>query len=729
MKRASLLFAVLGVVLPCSQILSAESLNVIKTEYGTHSLSVVDLDKDGHSEIIVANRDHGSIEIFFKKVEEEEAQEVTDFDNNFVLSNHGYESRSIPVEVDLYGLNVIDLNLDGRADFLYHGAPEGLHYQLQNEDGEFSKALEFKLELALDQPESMVSRVIESGVEVVLQHRHYRSHLLIEKKGKGVELLKQRRFTTPNSEKGYFLSMNWGQGNAGKEGLWVSLDKRATPISFYERQGMLEMDYPQHWRVPQTRFTVQGHFFDHEVDDFIQVRSEKGQLFRLEHEKGMEGQKSDLSSRLIPYAHSDSRRFTFHVSDLDEDGEDELLVAHRDSASLEVVDSEKGSIRPGELMPSYRDVQWLGRSGKDILLYSSKEGMAGVSRLEKGKVSFPKLLKRKEVVVGLVAGIDQKESYPLLAKDDQLILELGSEFLGIELERPWPSSASMAKLTAKAHPELLLHLPYQGMKIFTWSQERDSYVDFQSELPFFEVEAMEDVKAEMVQTIKGESGIQDLSISQGGFIRRYRCFPETMIVEQINLPRSGSLSSAHIYVDLLPYEGKELVSLDRERKELDVFVRKDKSFEWVTRYRLHIDEPQGLAVFRHKERVELICYGAGESEWIGHSKNVDHIQAKPLDLREDHWQSYYWGESLRLEKGLDVLALFDANRHYLDLFGYREGKMKRFSSFPILEKRNFRKKGSPVGAIRQMMAASLEEGKKHAILTLLDDRILIYERP
>ena len=717
----------------CGLSLWGESrLEILKTDFGSHSLHVLDIDGDGHADMVLANRERGSIDIFSKSSRKMQAQRL-DLDINTIADDADFMRRSIALEVDIFALNVIDLNGDGLADLLYHGAPEGLICRLQEKDGSFARRQQLALTLGSESPASLISRPTTGGIEVVVQHAKFRSHLLLKVNSVGgIEIGESHGLTIPRSEQDLFSYMHWGKWKDGSDGLWVHIDNESYPLSFYKALGAMKFDFPVRWHLPQTRFVLPGYFYTRDHLDFLQVRTQKGQLFLVEPAPQLAVSAEDFSSRIVPYSHSSSERFTCAFQDINGDNNDEILVAHRDSALMEVMEWSHGQLLPGKMFPALKDVQFIAPS-KDgaVMSYSSKEGLAGVSAYKNGILSFPALIASSAKIVAYLKSDLQAESLPLTVLDGLCSANVHGQLRATKLAEPWPEDGLAISLTGDKVPELILSIPYRGVIILTWDESSQSYVDLAPRIPFFQKNGFEDFKLEQLGYIKNELGYWDLSISQGSLVRRYRFGEKPIIVEQVNLPRAGSQSASHLYANIIVGGELELISMDRERAEIDMFEKADGLWHWRKSYRLLMKSPLALGKLSHREGTELFIQGRGESEWVQYGRKSAAIEpsTRSLAYEEADWQLNASAEALAVESGLDCATFFDVKKNYMEIFATQQGQLQRKALFPLLEMRQYGANKELVGHVRDIKSARLTKDEKPSFFLLVDNRILIYRRP
>jgi hypothetical protein len=179
----------------------------------------------------------------------------------------------------------------------------------------------------------------------------------------------------------------------------------------------------------------------------------------------------------------------------------------------------------------------------------------------------------------------------------------------------------------------------------------------------------------------------------------------------------------------MPGSEKTLISLDRDRSELDIFIQKGDSFVWDRRYRCDIKHINELLELKSPNGSSLICRGKGEAEWIRFDANQKETPlTHSLAQKEKPWQYFERAETIRLENGRDILMIYDSEKSTYNFYEFKNDHLKPIMSFPVLERKTFRNSDEGVGNLRNVITAPMEAQSKHAIVSLIDDRILIYER-
>jgi len=729
-KHGSVVFLIL---LSLTFLLSnnAYSFDILKTDYQTHSLQTADINNDGNIEIIVANSYRGSIDCYYSgKSKTEDLEKI--FDENKLNYDLSWTLKSIPVEHAIYGLLVKDLNHDGKVDFMYHGTPENLIILFQKEDGQFSAPHEIEIKTGLKHTQSMISRKIKDNrTEVIIQHDMFRTHLILDKNGK-VE--HRSEVTNLHSSRNLFRKMFWGNWKKQK-GLWVMLNNNTQPLLFYPQISELRYDFPNRIKVPQTRLLVSGHFKNSANLDFIQVRTRKGQLFELDF-YGPEtpgNKKFPYAPSTIPYNRSGSKSFHSMVSDIDNNGSQDLILAHRESAQIEIYLSENGNLLPSSIHPSYRKINFMHTNGEDVQISSQSEGLSGLAKYRNKRMAFPKAIENKEKVLFFVHLKTQNSNNTLsvIEKDKKAHLIHKDQALAINLPSPFPKNALATFLTGKKHPELILEIPYQGIKIFSWDDQKKQYEDLTTGISFLKNEVLADLTLNSIAFIHTDKST-DLSLATGQLIRRYRFFPKVEIITQINLPRPGAMSSLHNYVDLNKDGSLELISYDGDSGKLDFFEKAntDSPLEWQQTLNSNKGCQQLKFLIHAKgQSPDIILLGSKEFQWFRHGKNgPDRPHSNELNIEDSKWQYTNQAYALPLDKdGKDHICLIDSNRHYMRFFHYENDKWHKDQSFPIFEEKSYRRSSKSSGP-RQIISAKLHKDNSPSILLLIHNRILIYDR-
>ncbi|MBF0196822.1 MAG: hypothetical protein HQL32_03895 [Planctomycetes bacterium] len=707
----------------------SNNLDIIKCGFGTHSLKVSHLTGNNDTYITLANRARGTIDIYSPKAEAE-VNEKDLLDSNFIDYAENWTLNSFPVDIEIYALEILDINHDGLEDLIYHGSPSGLYIRLQKEGLKYAPAREIDLPEGLMDQYSLLCRKNGSDSEIVVMHENYRSHLYIDK---NLKLTDKLTYPHPSYLKDSFKWMHWGN-ICGQNGLWVHTHNNNYPLVSYKQLEARQYDYPQRIKIPQTRLIIPGNFKSTKQQNFLHIRSEKGQLSELEWAEKPQAPHNPFTfhQRTIPYHHSQSRAYSFLSHDMNGDGHSDLLVAHREAALLELFCSTEKSIQPGKTWPSFRHIDYMNVEGNQLNVYSRTENLLGQSHYTKGEMSFPKLVHHNEELVTLLKRPQQKGYLKLFSQEGQLFTSINSKKLPISLEEPWPEKGIALELKKAEYPELILQIPYQGIKIFSWDSTKESYEDLADTMPFLKSKQLEDLSLNSLSPLpKGDR--YELSVSEGSLIRIYSLDPYE-IITQINMPEAGSTSSLHRYIDINGSGKNELVSYDSKRKVCDIFSLNNKgTFEKSCTIPLNGSDIYDIIPFSHKghSKKDLIFVGKGEMQWLQNNSHQSSLSVNltPLKYRDADWQYSYGIDSAPFEgNGLDSAFTFDSKKHYIEIYSFMKEKWQRKYSFPIFEKRFFRQNKNFQGEVRDMKCHTMSQGSKPSIFLLIHDRILIYQR-
>lgn len=715
-----------------------QGLEILKTDYQTHSLHCTDLDGDGVDEILFANRARGSIDVMSLKnqnVAPSKSQDGPDL--NQLHFNHRWETESIPVNRDIYALKVLDLNNDQKPDIIYHGAPGNVVVLINEPDGHsrFKLYREIETPPALHNTHSLIVRSLPDGdSEIVVQHENQRTHLLLDKK---LKIKDKVEMIIPRSSKGKFRAMHWGSLKNGSKGLWVQQNDSKKPLLFYKHIEGLLYDYPEKIDLKQTRFLVSGHFRKSNREEFIQVRTQKGQLSIVDiskKDRRKQLKRFPFFARTIPYANTGSNEFVYLLHDINHDQQKDLVIAHKESAQLEIFFSEDGTFKPGKLFPCYKAADFLIPHPEGVLIASKTEGLIGLSKFDGERLLFP-VAKHEQTTGEVMAFLlhqGQPDNYAqLIKKEEKVHLKWKDEQLPLQVEEPYPVTGLMVHLKNGKYPELILEIPYQGIRIFGWDDTLNTYTNLVNKLSFLKEDELSNLSLGAIEFIPSGNGKTiDLSLSGPRMIRQYRFTDIPQIIEQVNFPNPNSKSSLHSYVDLDGDQIPELVSYDNALGKIDIFTKDDIKHPYRWESRLNAPKSNGTRLMsisnQKNQKNDLILAGKGEFQWYSmNTKRLLTATPKALPYKDENWAFSYFGTSLsRKSDGLDSLILLDNRMNYLTMLSWHDNEWKKDYSFPIFNTDTFRKVQS-LGNARELIATGTDNNRK--LMILVHDRILIYD--
>lgn len=705
-----------------------QGFEIIKTDFSTHSLQIHDLDNDSKNEIIIANRSKGSIDIFIQR-EKQNVDPKELIAQNFLAYNQNWEQRSIALDRDIYSLKVFDFDRNGLLDLVYHGSPKGLVILLQDSPFSFKKAIHFNIDQGLMHYKSLIVRSLEQNSEIVVQQEHARTHLLINQK---LKIENRRNYPVPSSIQGQFSGMKWGKTKSGLNGLWIEIAHPQTPILFYAHHKEIYYEHPSFIKIPQTRFLVSGHFKDREYLDWIQVRTQRGQLQQVDLTTSIPNHQTQSFSyhkQTIPYFPTKSRRFSFLLHDINRDSATDFLVAHLESAQIEVFLSNKDSWLPSKLFPSYKNIDFLLADKKGISLASQSEGLIGHTLMDTQKLSFPKARATKYSPIAFLKNFKTSEIEYLFKKEGQLYLKTQKDELKITMETPFPQKGISIPLSNNAFPELVFEIPYQGLKLFSWNSNDKTYSELKS--VYLKNEILSELNLNTIDFIPNKN-TYDISLTEGNHIRRYRFIPNIHIIEQINNISPDSKINLHQYHDLNLDQIPELITYDANKGSCDIYEKKNiqAPYQWVQSLEAPRQSVEKLQIFSRfkNSKPEILLLGQGECTWYHQQqKLLITPQFEQLQLGDAEWQYSYIGSAIDWEPQLlQKLCLIDSNLNYVDLFSHHS-PWKRDLSFRVFEEKSFQQKNQG-GSIREVTSSHLKNPGLPAQLILVHDRILVYQR-
>ncbi|MCK6459504.1 MAG: VCBS repeat-containing protein, partial [Planctomycetes bacterium] len=137
----SLPFLLLFASVSAAQEYGFRGMEIYKLDEKTHQLTPCDIDRDGLTDLVVANNDKAKIEVLLRRREKVPPKEMKGAKlPNDLQDDQYFEKKEILTEKQVMSLAVADLDGDGNLDVAYYGKPEELVVAFGDGKGGFPRS-------------------------------------------------------------------------------------------------------------------------------------------------------------------------------------------------------------------------------------------------------------------------------------------------------------------------------------------------------------------------------------------------------------------------------------------------------------------------------------------------------------------------------------------------------------------------------------------------------------
>ena len=366
----------------------------LKAGHGISCLTLADLDADGTKEIVFANNNKAEVGVIRRKkkgdAEDKDARALDFEDINKLRDSERFKIDTTVVSSKIFALGVADMNDDARADIVYLGDIEGLAVLDQKADGTFAPARRIDDVKAAKRREAL--RITD-----------------IDGDGKrDVFVLGESKFSVfrgGGEREDYPL----GSGNASRIKSFELMDLNgdnkldivffavgrhyAASVRLQNSAGGFVEEFP-------VRSEISGPVRPYRTGDgtrFLTLDKGKNRVRELTLTEGAarpDAGEVPVSVLAIPVGPGIDGAAGVELGDIDGDGRLEMLVTDAKRNEFVVYSRTDSGFTPSR-SPSPRKISqralFVGEAGRAaVFCFSSDDKIFGVSRVEKGKVSFPR---------------------------------------------------------------------------------------------------------------------------------------------------------------------------------------------------------------------------------------------------------------------------------------------------------------------------------------------------
>jgi hypothetical protein len=752
------------------------ALEIFKVEGNPRGLNVVDLNRDGLEDLVVANNSDGTIRLFYQtKAGAKDAKadaSQPDTEVNEIASDGRFRVEKFYTDKQIQSLVVGDFDNDGRVDLAFYSDPPELELVFQDESWG-ARREKFPIRDGSASPYALKPADLDGDgrLDLVLLGDN-ETYLLYQKEKGGLAQPK----VLHNSRAGLSsIEISDVNGDGRLDLLYVVPNNEETVLTRLQGEsgfGPLvtsRLQPIQSWALGT--YTRDGKAEGKPISQtlFLTLHSSTRRL------KGFRWQESPAPgglTRAHVIAHrsdGDTKAMRRILTDVDGDGRTDIVTGYPETAQLEVTfQSADGSLSRTVAYPTLSGLNSLaaididGDGHNEILISSSKEKALGVSRWKDGRLQIPETWTltgapllvaaapgRKSTKDGETSGGDrafvitrgEKETIDLqvleLLADGKITTEATTK---IESEGSEPTGLRLLDIDGDGSTDALVFVPYQDPSIYRRLQPgKDDAPDFENltKKPGFGRGQLSKLSSTALTILPpGDDHRSRLLVSAGSYVRVLALDTKgrLRVKDQISGRTSSSKLTASAMLDLDGDGKDEIVVLDASTKSLDVLGRRD---DGGFQLRENIKLPKiSLVALDTRDldgdgRRDLVLFGDGQTAILfARDKQADFVEVTSFAIeKKDVGRPQDLTIGDLNEDGQADIVLTTAPRYNLvfltsDTNG-GSTSLQRRCTFPIFEEKSYMRRSQTLGP-QQMIVKDVDHDGLEDLVLLIHDRILLY---
>lgn len=738
--------------------LSAEfgfsGVEIYKVEFRSGNLLSGDFNNDGKLDLIVVDNSHSRIDLFQQRSKDDPVETEIPLSANEIVNDRTLRHRKLPVDRQISAMTVGDFNADGRTDIAYFGEPDRLMLMLQDEDGKF-ESIE-----ALRVPDvSQAAWTLDAGD---LNGDQLDDLVVLGKNETWVLYQKDKKFEQPvkllNTSDRLAIAQIADLDGDGRNDLCYLASEGQ------DRMLCARLQDERHQLGPELQFDVkrQRSMTLHNIDGrageeilTIDPLTNRIKVLQLERPEAKPG---ELAGKLVQYGFGGTegaRDRDIALGDVDGDGKIDLVATDPTAAQIYLFQqSTESGLDLGTPFPGLQGASQI-RLAKlpetetlSIFTLSTREKAIGVSAMEDGRLSIPKVLPVTDEPLALETADLDRDGSP--------------EVLYIARQRSGRSSSYLLRaLTLKEgnwvpymltqQEELPLELASSPVRLSVADVNRNGHPDFLiaqgSERP--QVLIVSDAIGK-VAVVEPKGGFQLGQVEPGAIYLGTADKPATIVAqdnfarsfllddqnrwqlqEQFNAAEANAKLSGSAVLDLDGEPGDEIVLVDTGVKRLRV-MRKEESG-----YRPWKEVDLGNFPFLSAHVADLNGDGAEDLLMFGGSRfavlyagrtdpKLQEIASFETKLDKVYFADLVAGD-LNGDASPDLIAL-DTRSHYIEILDFdAEAGLRHALHYTIFEQKSFTSSDEGGGSEpREGLVADVTGDGLDDLVLLIHDRVLVY---
>lgn len=740
---------------PLSDYFGFAPMEIVKLDDGIGRPVAVDLNADGLNDLVVVNNRRSKIELLIQR---KPGEAVTDVDDNADNVNNlpdatRFRRDSVSSVWRIASIDVGDITGDGKPDLVFFGDPKELVVIANAGDGKWEAPH------AIRNPEGTFSNSglfigdINSDTrnDVVLLGE---KHLFVYLQESDGSLGRPIRYSHGGADTRAFMLSDL-DGDGRTDILTFGTDN-SYPISFRLQDSSGKLGPEQRFRIPAIRSLTPASILGRKAADLFVIQQVSNRVvdYSLDSMAAAKGKEDWLGLTYAYPVPGEAKSRPTVVADVDGDGLADLVSADPKSAQLIWFQQRPQlGLSHGETFPGLLQVTSIaaadldGDKKSEIILLSKEEKSIGMSKFDKGRLSFPQALAIDGEPVAMTVGKCLKDQdfsliYATKVKDADGKFELkmqkldsaGSKSPHLQFEMPklkdTPSALQLADVNQDGRMDVLVFVPYEALTTMLQTEEGKFTAMSADEGAGLGLVKESNPAGYCLADVTGD-GKPEVLLAQKSFARALKVVDNRWtVVDQYN----ASGSDANVVGVTALFEEKatypRIVLYNKDKNELQTLVRREdgtfaeKSSQPVGSFDLSLITVAPLAgdnwptvMLSDGNRFSLYCPNRPPYRLVERSQ----FETK---LKDSRFNDSVVGDLNH--DGRPDIVVSDVAENYIHILTFDETDQLTFAlKFRVFETKQYqRSRGG--NEPREMVVADLTGDQHDDLLLVCHDRLLLY---
>jgi hypothetical protein len=374
-------------------------LEIYKLQQRSANMLAADLNNDGRTDLILIDNSNSRLDVLQQRTKPEAPGKAKAPGKvNSIDNDKRFEHRKIALEREVLSLAIGDFNADGRKDLVWFGGPDQLTVAYQSATGDWTNRKRVRLPDV--QPAAWIIATGDlngDGKDDVAVLGKHDTYLLYQQPAGELGAPVRLMNTGDNLMLAQIADLD-GDGRNDLCYLTASDPDRPLCVRLQSLEGRLGPEL--RCELPKAR----GQMTIAEVDgkpgaEILAIEGQTGRV-KIHQLQQAAAEPGELAGQLIQYGFGQQgggKNRDLATGDVDGDGLVDVLVTDPESAQVIVFLQHKGAgLDLGNTFPGLMGAEQIrvgdidGDSRADVVVLSSREKTIGLSKMENGRLTFPK---------------------------------------------------------------------------------------------------------------------------------------------------------------------------------------------------------------------------------------------------------------------------------------------------------------------------------------------------